>query len=116
MGHVPTLGVEALVWHGHGFDPDCPREAAVKVLEHIRGKGETSRRDLQRKFVSFTAEGRDGVLESLAAEGLLELDARQVRAVPLAGFIRSLPSRPGLSEPELLCPALVEKWELMPTQ
>jgi len=111
-----TLGVEALVWHGHGFNAGCPREVAAKVLEHIRGKGETSRRDLQRKFASFSADGRDEVLESLAAEGLLELDARQVRAVPLADFIRSLPSQPGLTAPRLLCPALLKQWALMPTQ
>jgi len=109
-----TLGVEALVWHGRGFDAGCPREVAVQVLEHIRGKSEMSRRDVQRKFAFFTAEGRDGVLECLAAEGLLELDGNKVMAVPLADFIRSLPSRPWFKEPGLLCPALLAKWELMP--
>jgi len=105
-----TLGVESLAYHGHGFDAGCPRGEAVKVLSYIREKGDVSRRDLQRKFEFFTAEVRDEVLERLAAEGLLELNGRQVAAVPLVGFIGSLPSRAGLTEPSLLCPALLEKW------
>ncbi|MEI7912957.1 MAG: hypothetical protein WCK77_25330 [Verrucomicrobiota bacterium] len=106
-----TLGVESLAYHGHGFDACCPRGEAMKVLSYIREKGEVSRRDLQRRFVCFTADERDEVLESLAAEGLLELDARRVRAVPLAGFIGSLSSRACLGEPELRCPALLEEWK-----
>lgn len=105
-----TLGVESLAYHGHGFDTGCPRGEAVKVLGYIREKEDVSRRDLQRRFEFFTAEVRDEVLERLAAEGLLELNGRQVAAVPLTGFIRSLPSRAGLTEPALLCPALLEMW------
>lgn len=105
-----TLGVESLAYHGHGIDTGCPRGEAVKVLSYIREKGAVSRRNLQRRFEFLTAEVRDEMLERLAAEGLLELSARRVAAVPLAEFIRSLPSRAGLTEPALLCPALLEKW------
>ena len=105
-----TLGVESLAYHGHGFDTGCTRGESVKVLGYIREKGAVNRRDLQRRFELFTAEERDEMLERLAAEGLLELNGRQVAAVPLAEFIRSVPSRAGLTEPALLCPELLEKW------
>lgn len=93
---------------GLGFDPGCSHADAVALLRHLRERGPVSRRDLQRRFQSFTATQRDQVLERLAAEGLIVLDAKKVTAVPLADFIRSLHARPELGEPPYACPAIME--------
>ena len=89
-----VISIASLAYHGLGFDPGCPHAEAAALLRHLRDSGPVSRRDLQRRFQSFTATQRDQVLERLAAEGLVVLDAKKVAAVPLADFIRSIHVRP----------------------
>jgi hypothetical protein len=44
----------------------------------------------------------------MAAERLIDLDAKKVTAVPLAHFIQSLHARPDLGEPQYVCPTIME--------
>jgi hypothetical protein len=99
-----VISVVGLAYHGLGFDPGCSHAEAVALLRHLRERGPLSRRDLQLRFQSFTATQRDRVLERMAAERLIDLDARKVAAVPLADFIRSLHAQPELREPQYVCP------------
>jgi hypothetical protein len=102
-----VIGVTGLAYHCLGFEAGCPRETAVKMLHHLRATGPLRRRDIQRKFPHIIKEQRDDVLERLAAEGLLTLEGREVTAVSLADFVRSLHASPEFPEPDYLCPPLL---------
>jgi hypothetical protein len=92
-----VTSVASLAYHCLGFDPGCPRAKALSLLGHLRDKGPLSRRELQRHTQSLTAAQRDEVLSRLAAEGLVEVNQREVTAVSLAGFIEALYARPQFS-------------------
>jgi hypothetical protein len=89
-----VTSVASLAFHCLGFDPGCSRAKALTLLRHLRDKGPLSRRELQRHTQSLTAAQRDEVLARLAAEGLVEVNRREVAAVSLAGFIQALHARP----------------------
>ena len=101
-----TLGVAALAWHCLGFDPGCEREVALEFLRYIRDQGGLTRREIQRKFPAFSAEQRDRVLDRLAAEGLVELEAKKVAAMTLEGFVKALHARAELPMAEPIWPAV----------
>jgi hypothetical protein len=88
-----VISVASLAYHCLGFDPGCPRAKALSLLRLLRDKGPLSRRELQRHTQSLTAAQRDEVLSRLASEGLVEMNAREVTAVSLAGFIQALHAR-----------------------
>ena len=104
-----VIGVTSLAYHCLGFDPGCSRGEALKVLRYLRDNGSTTRRALQRKFPGFNAGVRDGLLDRLAAEGLLKLHKNQVTAVALAEYIQALHARPEFTAPELLLSSLLTK-------
>jgi len=94
-----TLGVAALAWHCLGFDPGCPREKALKVLNHIREKGSVKKTDLLlAKGCRVDAATRDVLLERLAAEDLIRVEGKTVTAASFEEFVTALHSRPGLPE------------------
>ena len=109
-----ALGMESLSWHCEGFDAGCKPSMARKLLKHVRSQGSVSCRDIQRKHRQLDAAALGAVLERLAAEGLVTLEGRTVKAVALDDFVRSLPHRAGYPEPELLTAELLEKWDKDP--
>jgi hypothetical protein len=103
-------GVEGLGWHGYGFAhaPECSREEFMKLLNAVRKAGTLSRRDVLLKLQWLRAEKRDRMLEHLAAEGLITLTDSQVEAVPLAEYIKAIPTRSGIQPPALAATTTVE--------
>ena len=89
-----VLSIASLAYHCLGFDPGCPRHKALALMRLLREKGPLTRRDLQRGVQSFTAAGLDKMLTRLAAEGLIEVNGKEVSAVPLAEFAEALHARP----------------------
>lgn len=96
-----STGVEALGWHGYGFDAGCDRRGLLRLLSIVRKDKVIERRELQRRLQSITAGTRDDLLVRLASEGLVNLNGRLVEAVPLADYIRTIPTRSGVSPPKL---------------
>ena len=103
-------GVDALGWHGYGFPiaPECSREELMKLLAAVRKAGTLTRHDVLLKLQWLRAEKRDLMLEHLAAEGLLTLTDSQVEAVPLAEYIKAIPTRSGIQPPTLAATTTVE--------
>jgi len=99
-----TMSVAALAWHAVGFDAGCPLPEVRELLGKLRESGPWTRRDTQRKGRFSSAEERDGVLERLRAEGLVQAEGNMVNAVSLPDFIRTLDARPALAAPEPLWP------------
>ncbi len=98
-----VIGVAGLAYHGLGIGPWNQHGALVKVLQHLRQAGPTSRRDFQRKFPVLKAKNRDALLGQLATEGLVYLEAKMITAVPLAEFVRALHTRKEFPEPAYTC-------------
>ena len=105
------LSIVALAYHGLGFNPGCERPDALDILNEVRKTGSCTRRELQRKVREFKAEELDTVLTRLACEGLVRPESRKVTAVTPADFVKTLPTRTGLAEPELHWPKLMAKKE-----
>jgi hypothetical protein len=99
--HGVLSGVEALGWHGYGYDAGCSREMVVKLLALIRDEGTISRRELLRRLQAIDAEKRDSILGHLETEGLVTLTERWVAAVPAADYFRGIPARTGVKAPTL---------------
>lgn len=94
-----TLGVAALAWHCLGFDPGCPREKALGVLNHIREKGSARKANLLlAKGCRVNAKTRDILLDRLAAENLIRVEGATVTAASFGEFVAALHSRPALPE------------------
>ena len=88
-----VLSVAALAWHGLGFDPGCSRDVALKVLGLLREKGPMTLRDLQRNARLQSVEVRDALLERLAGEDLVRVEAKTVTAATCAEFVQALHDR-----------------------
>jgi hypothetical protein len=80
------LGVEALGWHGYGFDSPGGHDPVQRVLRAVRERGSLSKRGLQRNQQWLTAEGRDAILAVLAAEGLVTINHNEITAAPFANY------------------------------
>jgi hypothetical protein len=89
-----VLSIASLAYHCLGFDPGCPRNKVLALMRLLRDKGPLTRRDLQRGVQSFTATELNKALTRLAAEGLVEVNGKEVTAVPLAEFVEALHARP----------------------
>ena len=96
--HGICLGVDALGWHGYGFDAGCSRQQVAKILHVIREARYISRRELLRKLQWLQADQRDAVLERLDHEGLVMLSDRHVSAVSAADYLRTIPARSGIDD------------------
>lgn len=84
--HGVALGIEALGWHGYGFDSPGGREPILRVLRAVRELGSISKRDLMRNQQWLTAERRDAILDVLAAEGLVMTTNNEITALPFADY------------------------------
>jgi hypothetical protein len=80
------LGVEALGWHGCGFEAPGGPDPVQRVLRAIRERGSISKRDLQRNQQWLTAGGRDAILAVLAAEGLVTINHNEITALPFTDY------------------------------
>jgi hypothetical protein len=81
-----TIGVWALAYHGWGFPTVLPRQGVVALLDHLRSRGPAKMRDLQRRF-SVSAKTCEAVVDCLQREGLVIRHKREVKAMPLAGYL-----------------------------
>jgi hypothetical protein len=90
------IGIAGLAWHGLGF---VSQEKAVKVLEHLREKGPTTKSDLVRYAPRIPKAERDILLERLAAEDLLNVDGTMVTATTYPEFVAALYARDEFPEP-----------------
>ncbi len=93
------IGIAGLAWHGLGFDPGVSQEKAVKVLEHLREKGPTTKSDLVRYAPRIPKAERDILLERLTAEDLLNVDGTMVTATTYPEFVAALYARDEFPEP-----------------
>ena len=93
-----TLGVAALAWHCLGFDPGCPRDKAMKVLQDLRTKGPMSSSDVLRYGHLKDKEQRNVLVKCLTAEDLIRIDGTTVTATTFAEFVDALHSRPELPQ------------------
>jgi hypothetical protein len=84
--HGIALGIEALGWHGYGYDSPGGREPICRVMRAVRERGSVSKRDLLRNQQWLTAESRDAILAVLAAEGLTMMTNNEITALPLADY------------------------------
>ena len=96
------LGVEALGWHGYGFDSNCERAQTYKVLAAIRDRGSIGKRDLLRQLQWLKAERRDAILAAFEGEGIVRLTDQEVTTVPFADYWRKVCQRVGTDLPERL--------------
>ena len=94
-----SLGVEALGWHGYGFDSSCDRANTLKVLRAIRDRGSISKRDLLRNQQWLTAESRDAILAAFEGEGIIAVTDNQVSALPFTDYWRGVLHRAGRNMP-----------------
>lgn len=94
------LGVEALGWHGYGFDSTCDRGQKLRVLNAIRDRGSITKRDLLRNQQWLTAKTRDAILAAFETEGLIMLTDNEVTALPFTDYWRAVIHRAGGSLPE----------------
>jgi hypothetical protein len=81
-----ALGIEALGWHGYGFECPGGQEALRRVLRAVRERGSLSKRDLQRNQQWLTAESRDAIVGALVAEGLVMTTDNEITALPFADY------------------------------
>ncbi|MFZ9935681.1 MAG: hypothetical protein ACO3JG_01335 [Luteolibacter sp.] len=95
------LGVEALGWHGYGFESRGETDGMRRVLRAIREHGSLSRRDLQRHQQWLTAATRDEILGALTREGLIMIAGNEITVRPFADYWRHILRRAfnGLPEP-----------------
>lgn len=93
-----VIGIVGLAWHGLGFDPGCLQQKALKVLGDLREKGPMSQSDLLRS-AHLQKDARDALLHSLAAEGLVRVDGKQVFATTYSEFVQALYARTEFPEP-----------------
>lgn len=94
-----SLGVEALGWHGYGFDSTCDRGQTLKVLTAIRDRGSISKRELLRNQQWLNAESRDAILTAFEKEGIVSLTDNEVMALPFTDYWRSVRHRAGRNIP-----------------
>ena len=94
-----VIAVAGLAWHGLGFDPGVPRPVAARALAYLRVRGAMTRSDFLRGAHLGKAE-RDVLLERLAAEDLVRLDAKTVEAATFREFVDALYARDEFPEPE----------------
>jgi hypothetical protein len=98
--HGVALGIEALGWHGYGFDCPGGREPILRVLRAVRERGAISKRDLMRNQQWLTAESRDVILAVLAAEGLVMTTDNEITALPFADYWHRITHRSFIEMPE----------------
>ena len=93
-----TLSVAGLAWHVLGFDPGCPRAEALRVLAYLREKRTMTMAELRRN-AHLSKELRDTLVDRFAAEGLAEVDGKDVTAVGYHEFVTGLYGRDELPPP-----------------
>jgi hypothetical protein len=101
-----SYGIASLKYHAYGLGLGIHRSAAVACLSEIRQRGETSRRDLQRKVYTLNADSRDHLLQRLEEAGLILTEGKMVRPVSLAEFLKGIPIRERFPEHSLLTACL----------
>jgi hypothetical protein len=84
--HGVALSIEALGWHGYGFECPGGQNALRRVLRAVRERGSLSKRDLQRNQQWLTAENRDAIIVALVAEGLVMTTDNEITALPFADY------------------------------
>ena len=84
------LGVEALGWHGYGFESQSHSDGMRRVLRAVRDHGSMSKRDLQRHQQWLTAATRDEILEALTREGLVMIAGNEITVMPFADYWRHI--------------------------
>ncbi len=93
------LSVEALGWHGYGFEAHCDRAKTCRVLAAIRDRGSISKRDLLRNQQWLDAENREAILTAFEAEGLIQMTDQEVTALPFTDYWRGVRHRAGRDMP-----------------
>ena len=84
--HGVALGIEALGWHGYGFECSGGQNALRRVLRAVRERGSLSKRELQRNQQWLTAESKGAIVGALVAEGLVMITDNEITALPFADY------------------------------
>jgi len=87
------LSIEALGWHGYGFESPGGHDPVRRVLRAIRERGSISKRDLQRNQQWLTAESREAILAALAADGLVMTTNNEITALPFTEYWQRILNR-----------------------
>ena len=108
------LGVEALGWHGYGFDSTCGRSQTCKVLATIRERGSIGKRDLLRDQQWLKADSRDRILTAFEGEGIVRVTGHEVIATPFTDYWAQVCHRVGTDLPERMWKADKTKFTTAP--
>lgn len=100
-----AYGVAAHGFLGLGPGTSDDRAMVVGILQYLRGRETTTKRDVQRKFQTLNADHRDLLLDRLVSSGLIHVSGKEVAAVPFADFLLDVPRRHDFPELCLASPA-----------